>query len=143
MVTRAENLFIEPFSTGGENRVNFFVRPDDSRTTNKLSSIPLSAAISVRIRYLAKTGIALLFVSFSWRPTGNPVAPLFSADSLLVLPDLVAQYSGHTRIQPRLKPWLSAFGVKVSRLNNGKMNRNWLPFRRCWFIAKRVLPRTG
>jgi len=37
-------------------------------------------------------------------PTGNPVAPLGSADSLRELLDLVARHPGHKGIHPRLKP---------------------------------------
>jgi len=41
---------------------------------------------------------------FVWSPTGNPVAPLGSADSLRELLDLVARHPGHKGIHPRLKP---------------------------------------
>jgi len=40
------------------------------------------------------------------------MAPIGSADSLRELLDLVERHPGHKRIHPRLKPWLSAVGIK-------------------------------
>jgi hypothetical protein len=50
--------------------------------------------------------------SVVWSPTGKPVAPLSFADSLRERRDLVVRHPDHNRIHPRLKPWLSAVGVK-------------------------------
>jgi hypothetical protein len=48
-----------------------------------------------------------------WSYTGKPVAPLSLADSLRERRDLAVQHPDRKRIHPRLKPWLSAVGVKV------------------------------
>jgi len=50
---------------------------------------------------------------FRWSPTGKPVAPLSFADSLRERRDLVSRHPDRQRIHPRLKPGLSAVGVKV------------------------------
>ena len=55
--------------------------------------------------------VELFLRLFVWSPTGNPVAPLGSTDSLRELLDLVARHPGHKGIHPRLKPWLSAVGL--------------------------------
>ncbi|MCD6298279.1 MAG: hypothetical protein J7M30_14120, partial [Deltaproteobacteria bacterium] len=47
-----------------------------------------------------------------WSPTGKPVAPLSFADSLRERRDLVVRHPDRNPIYPRLKPWLSAGGVK-------------------------------
>ena len=47
-----------------------------------------------------------------WRPTGKPVAPLSFAELLRIRRDLVVRHPDFNRIHPRLKPWLSAVGVK-------------------------------
>ena len=44
--------------------------------------------------------------------TGEPVAALSFADLLRERRDLVERHPDRTRIHPRLKPWLSAVGVK-------------------------------
>ena len=56
-----------------------------------------------------KKTIALL--QKMWSSTGNPVAPLGSADSLRELRDLVSRHPDQKRIHPLLKQWLSAVGV--------------------------------
>ena len=50
---------------------------------------------------------------FRWSPTGKPVAPLSFADSLRERRDSVSRHPDRQRIHPRLKPGLSAVGVKV------------------------------
>jgi len=47
-----------------------------------------------------------------WSPTGKPAAPLGFADSLRERRRLVVRHPDCRRIHPRLKPWLSAVGVK-------------------------------
>jgi len=47
-----------------------------------------------------------------WSPTGKPVAPLGFADSRRERRGLVVRHPDYRRIHLRLKPWLSAVGVK-------------------------------
>ena len=59
-------------------------------------------------------GLSAVFLAecFRWSPTGKPVAPLSFADSLRERRDLVSRHPDRQRIHPRLKPGLSAVGVK-------------------------------